>query len=220
MLKNENKKPLQQNPDENSDESTAQSDINSDNSAENAQQLPVDETTAGSPASDPCAGKKTEQQPRLDADTKDLIIKDLQEKNKDLNERYLRVFSEFDNFRKRSIRERSELIKTASSEMTVAVLPVLDDLERAYKSAIENPDVAALTEGINLILTKLRTTLRVKGLEEIKTTGEVFDTDYHEAITHIPAPKEDDKGKVIEEVQKGYILNGKVIRFAKVIVAQ
>lgn len=221
MLKNENKKPLQEKPDELNDETTAQTDSNSDNSAENIPQPSADETTDNTPDTDPCAGKQpTTQDAKLDADTKDLIIKDLQEKNKDLNERYLRVFSEFDNFRKRSIRERSELIKTASSEMTVAVLPVLDDLERAYKSSVENPDVTALTEGINLILTKLRTTLRVKGLEEIKTTGEVFDTDFHEAITHIPAPKQEDKGKVIEEVQKGYTLNGKVIRFAKVIVAQ
>jgi molecular chaperone GrpE len=98
-------------------------------------------------------------------------------------------------------------------------LPVLDDLERAYKSAIENPDIDALTEGVNLICAKLKTTLKHKGLEVIPTLGEVFDTDFHEAITHIPAKEEKEKGKVVDEVQKGYTLNGKVLRFAKVVVA-
>ena len=152
-------------------------------------------------------------------DPKDLQIKELEEKNKELNEKYLRLFSEFDNFRKRNIKEKLELTKTASAEITEAILPILDDLERAYKSAIENPDIEALTEGINLIQTKLKTTLRHKGLEVIPTIGEDFNTDFHEAITNIPAKEEKEKGKVVDEVQKGYLLNGKILRFAKVVVA-
>ncbi len=147
-------------------------------------------------------------------------ISELEKQNSDLNDKYLRLFSEFDNFRKRSIKERMELTKTASAEITEAILPVLDDLERAYKSSIESPDIETLTEGINLILTKLKTTLKHKGLEEIENTiGKSFNTDYHEAITHIPATEESQKGKIVDQIQKGYLLNGKIIRFAKVVVA-
>ncbi len=154
-----------------------------------------------------------------EVDPKDIMIRQLEEKNKELNDKYLRLFSEFDNFRKRNIKEKLELTKMASADITEAVLPVMDDLERAYKSATENPDIEALTEGLNLIKTKLKTTLKHKGLEEIPTIGEEFNTDFHEAITHMPASDEKDKGKVIDEVQKGYLLNGKVLRFAKVVVA-
>jgi molecular chaperone GrpE len=160
-----------------------------------------------------------EEQPADIPDEKDMIIKNLQEKNNELNDKYLRLFSEFDNFRKRSLKEKLELTKTASADIIEAVLPVLDDLERAYKSALENPDSDTQLEGLNLIQTKMKTTLKHKGLEEISTVGEVFNTDYHEAITHAPAQNKKDKGKIIEEVQKGYLLNGKVLRFAKVVVA-
>jgi molecular chaperone GrpE len=162
--------------------------------------------------------EQPEQEPEI-IDEKEIMIKTLQDKNEELNDKYLRLFSEFDNFRKRSMKEKLELTKTASADIIEAVLPVVDDLERAYKSALENPDIEALVQGLNLIQTKIKTTLKHKGLEEIPAQGEVFDTDYHEAITHAPAQDEKDKGKVIEEIQKGYTLNGKVLRFAKVIVA-
>jgi molecular chaperone GrpE len=156
----------------------------------------------------------------IETDPKQEKISELEKQNNDLNDKYLRLFSEFDNFRKRSIKERIELTKTASAEITEAVLPVLDDLERAHKSAVENPDIDALTEGLGLILTKLKTTLKHKGLEEIENTiGESFNTDFHEAITHIPATEESQKGKIVDQIQKGYMLNGKIIRFAKVVVA-
>ena len=152
-------------------------------------------------------------------DEKDIMIKELEHKFNDLNDRYLRLFSEFDNFRKRTLKEKQELVKTASADIIETILPIVDDLDRAYKSAIENPEMDTLTEGLNLIRTKLNTTLKHKGLEEIPSIGEEFNTDYHEAITHVPAEDKKDKGKVIDEVQKGYILNGKVLRFAKVVVA-
>lgn len=160
--------------------------------------------------------EQTQEQP---VDEKELLINSLQMKNTELNDKYLRLFSEFDNFRKRTIREKQELTKTASAGIIETILPVVDDLNRAYKSAVENPDLDTLTEGLNLIRTKLNSTLKHKGLEEIPSIGEEFNTDFHEAITHIPAENEKDKGKVIDEVQKGYILNGKVLRFAKVVVA-
>ncbi len=160
--------------------------------------------------------EKSEEQP---VDEKKLLIITLQKKNDELNDKYLRLFSEFDNFRKRTIREKQDLTKTASAGIIEAILPVLDDLNRAHNSAIENPDLDTLTEGLNLIRTKLNSTLKHKGLEEIPSIGEDFNTDFHEAITHIPAEDKKDKGKVVDEVQKGYILNGKVLRFAKVVVA-
>jgi molecular chaperone GrpE len=162
-------------------------------------------------------GDNVNEQQTHTPDPKDLIIKELNDKVTDLNDKYLRLFSDFDNFRKRSIKERLELTKTASAEMIEAILPVLDDLERALQ--VEGDKIDSSTEGITLIIAKLKRILSNKGLEEIKTIGEVFNTDFHEAITHIPAPDEKKKGQVIDEVQKGYLLNGKVLRFAKVIVA-
>jgi len=163
--------------------------------------------------------EKTEVSGDIEMDEKDKLIISLEEKNNELNEKFLRLFSEFDNYRKRTQKERQELLKTASSDIIEAILPVVDDLERAYKSAVENPDMETITEGINLIRTKLNTTLRHKGLEEIPSIGEEFNTDFHEAITHVPAEDKKSKGKIVDEVQKGYMLNGKVLRFAKVVVA-
>lgn len=133
-------------------------------------------------------------------------------------DKYLRLFSEFDNFRKRTIRERLELSNTASAGVITALLPVLDDLERAGKMASGKKDDNHL-EGIQLIYNKFKNILFQKGVEEIKTIGETFNTDFHEAITHIPAQDESQKGRIVDEVQKGYTLNSKVIRFARVVVA-
>lgn len=137
----------------------------------------------------------------------------------DTNEKFLRLFSEFDNYRKRTSRERLELAKTAGADIIASLLPVLDDLERACKleAAVENKDPRL--EGLILIQNKFKSVLRQTGVEEIKAEGEAFDTDFHEAITHIPAADNQQKGTVIEEIQKGYTLNGKVIRYARVVVA-
>lgn len=136
-----------------------------------------------------------------------------------LNDKYLRLYSEFDNYRKRTLRERIELSKTASSDVIITLLPVIDDMERAIKAHTEaDGTVAALTDGVTLIYNKLMNILGQQGLEAMKAMGEEFDTDFHEAVTNIPAPEAEQKGKVVDEIQKGYILNGKVIRFAKVVV--
>lgn len=146
-------------------------------------------------------------------------IKELEAKVAEANEKHLRLFSEFDNYRKRTTKERIELSKSASAEMITALLPVVDDLERASTLATAEAKGDAIAEGITLIYNKLKSILAQKGVEEIKAVGEVFDTDFHEAITHIPAADKKQKGKVVEQVKKGYMLNGKVIRFAQVVVA-
>jgi molecular chaperone GrpE len=147
-----------------------------------------------------------------------ITIAELQGKVEELNDKYLRLFSEFDNYRKRTIKERIELSRTASEEVIVSLLPVLDDFERAQKSFEITDNVNVLKEGLQLVYTKFRSLLTQKGLKEMNSSGEVFDTDFHEAITQIPAPSEEMKNKVLDEVEKGYLLNDKVIRYAKVVI--
>lgn len=142
----------------------------------------------------------------------------LEEQLAELNDKYLRLFSDFDNYRKRTAKERIELAKTAGEDIFKAILPVLDDFERGLKAMNEAADVTALKEGVDLIFNKLNNTLASKGLEPLTSVGVAFDADIHEAITNIPAPSEEMKGKVIDELERGYALNGKVIRYAKVIV--
>ncbi len=136
----------------------------------------------------------------------------------EMNDQYLRLWSEFDNYRKRSARERVEFSKTAASDTFTAILPVLDDFDRAAKAMENAEDIAVVKEGMQLIYHKFRNILISKGLEEMNAQGETFDADFHEAITSIPSPDDSMKGKVLDELEKGYSLNGKVIRFAKVVV--
>jgi molecular chaperone GrpE len=145
-------------------------------------------------------------------------LENLQVKYDELNDKYLRLFSEFDNFRKRTLKEKIELSKTASEDMITNLLPIIDDFERALQLMPQTEENAKQFEGTNLIYNKLSKTLQQKGLEEITALGETFDTDYHEAITNIPVTDESMKGKVVDVIQKGYNLNGKIIRFAKVVV--
>ena len=142
-----------------------------------------------------------------------------EEKIAELNDRFLRLYSEFDNYRKRTLKEKIDLSKTASAGVVTDLLPVLDDFERAIKAFSDDGSAnSSLKDGVILIFNKFLNVLTQKGLEPMKTIGEPFDTDFHEAITNIPAPSPDLKGKVVDEVEKGYLLNGKVIRYAKVVV--
>ena len=145
-------------------------------------------------------------------------IFEMQAKIDELNDKYLRLYSEFDNFRKRTSKEKVELIQTAGEDVFTSLLPLVDDFERAIKSNEGVTDIKIITDGVNLIYNKLKNTLAKKGVAEMKSVGEPFNTDLHEAVTNIPAPSDDLKGKVIEELEKGYTLNGKVIRFAKVVI--
>ena len=142
----------------------------------------------------------------------------LEEQLAEANDKYLRLYSEFDNYRKRTLKEKAELTKTASVDVISSLLPVVDDLERAIMAFPESDTCLPVQEGVKLIYNKLTSLLKQKGLEPIITTGEPFNTDDMEAITTIPAPAPDQVGKVIDEIEKGYTLNGKVIRFAKVVV--
>ena len=135
----------------------------------------------------------------------------------ELNDKHLRLQAEFDNFRKRTAKEKLDLTVTASENVIKDILPVFDDFERALQNMEKNGNEADL-QGVTLIFNKLKDTLKKKGLEEIDAMNAEFNTDEHEALTMIPAPEEDKKGKVLDVIQKGYKLNGKVIRFARVVV--
>lgn len=141
-----------------------------------------------------------------------------EQKIAELNDRLLRLTAEFDNYRKRTNKERLELIKTAGEEILKSMLPVVDDFERAMKANESATDVKAINEGVQLIYHKMQTIFNQKGLEAMACIGKDFDSDTMEAITKIPHPEL--KGKVVDEIEKGYLLGGKVIRFAKVIVGE
>lgn len=132
--------------------------------------------------------------------------------------KYLRLYAEFDNFKRRTSKERLELLQIAGKDVISDLLTVLDDFERAQKSIETATDVVAVKEGVTLVQHKLKSILNQKGLKEMESKGKEFDADLHEGITSIPAPSADLKGKVIDELEKGYLLNDKVIRFAKVII--
>jgi molecular chaperone GrpE len=144
----------------------------------------------------------------------------LQQEAAEFKDKYLRLVAEFDNFRKRNAKERIELIQTAGKEVITSLLDVLDDSERAQKQLETSRDTAAIKEGVLLVFNKLRSILLSKGLKPMTSTGQEFNPDLHEAITEIPAPSKQLEGKVLDEVQKGYYLNDKIIRFAKVVVGK
>jgi molecular chaperone GrpE len=144
----------------------------------------------------------------------------LQKKVDELNDKYLRLYSEFDNFKRRTAKERIELFSTAGKDILTDLLPVLDDMDRAIKGNQTLEDVNEVKKGMELIHNKFFNILEQKGLKPFKSIGEAFDPEIHDALTKIPAPKKKDKGKVIDEIEKGYKLNEKVIRFAKVVVGE
>lgn len=152
----------------------------------------------------------------LESDT----LAELEAKNKELQDSYLRLTAEFDNYRKRTLKEKADLLKSGSERVLVDVITVVDDFERALENIATAEDVNAVKEGVDLIYNKFKNFLSKHGVKEIETIGHTFDTDKHEAITTIPAQKEEDKDKIIDCVQKGYTLDDKVIRYPKVIVAK
>ena len=134
-------------------------------------------------------------------------------------DKYLRLYSEFENFRRRTAREKLEQTKTAGEDVVKSILPVLDDLERASQSMNSTDNVQALREGVELVIHKFKQILKQKGLEEMETLHKPFDPEFHEAIAQIPAPSAELEEKIIDQVEKGYFFNEKVIRYAKVVVA-
>lgn len=158
--------------------------------------------------------KKSDEEEKLKKELEELDIK-----YKELNDRFLRLYSEFDNYKKRTNKEKLDLLSTASEKVILGLLPVIDDFERAIDANGKSEDVNAIKEGFVLIYNKLQQLLKRFDVEEIKAKGEEFNTDYHEAITHFPAQKEEDKGKVMDVTEKGYKIKDKVIRYSKVVVA-
>lgn len=137
----------------------------------------------------------------------------------DMKDKYIRLMAEFDNFRRRTAKERGELLKTANEDLMSELLPVLDDMERARQSMEATKDVDAMLQGLELVFHKLKHVTQIKGLKPIVIkAGDDFDSDLHEGVTQIPAPSEELKGKIVDVIEKGYTLNDKVIRFAKVII--
>ncbi|MEA3505209.1 MAG: nucleotide exchange factor GrpE [Bacteroidota bacterium] len=145
-------------------------------------------------------------------------LEELEQQLAEQKDKFIRLYSEFENYRRRTSKEKLELSKTASEGVITSLLPVMDDFDRAYKFFENSADEKTFKEGVDLISDKLFKIMKQKGLTEIESNGKEFDTDLHEAITKIPAPSDDLKGKVIDTTEKGYTIAGKVIRFAKVVV--
>lgn len=167
--------------------------------------------------------QETEDTVKNEKQEEESLEKQLQDANaqiEDLKDKYLRLSAEFDNYRKRTIKEKAELIKTGGEKVISSILPILDDLERAIKNMETSEDVAAMKEGVELIYNKFLKVLQENGVQKIETDDKNFDTDYHEAIALVPAPTEEQKGKILDCVQNGYTLNDKVVRHAKVVVGQ
>lgn len=143
-----------------------------------------------------------------------------EERYAELNDKYLRLYSEYDNYRKRTNKERIELIGSASESVLKDILPIMDDFERAILYNETAEDINAIKEGLKLIFEKLKTTMASKGLTAMEAKGKLFDSELHEAIANVPAPAKNLVGKVVDDVEKGYLLNDKVIRYAKVVVGQ
>jgi len=153
----------------------------------------------------------------------ELLKEELEEKDiqiAELKDKYLRLMAEFENNRKRTVKEKLDMMKSAAQDTMSALLPVLDDFDRAKKNAEADESTEVFSEGVNLVYNKLYTILNQRGLEPMESTGLEFDPELHEAITEIPAPNDEMKGKVIDTVEKGYFLKEKIIRHAKVVVGK
>lgn len=166
-------------------------------------------------------GRKNSKENKLKIEIEALNekISKLEADKLELNDKFLRLYSEFDNFKKRNNKERLELISTASEKVIVQLLPIIDDFERAISANEKTEDIAAIKSGFELIYNKILGVLKRFDVEEIEAKGLPFDTDFHEAVTNFPAQNEEDKGKVIDVTEKGYKIKEKVIRYSKVVVA-
>ena len=174
------------------------------NDTDNTQQVPENDTPLEQDAEVINEDSKSDAEAEIDS----------------LKDKYLRQVAEFDNYRKRTLKEKTELILNGGEKVLSALLPVLDDLDRAMQNIEKSNDVETLKEGVTLIIDKLTKILQGQGLQKMDTVGKEFDTDFHEAVALIPAPEEAQKNHVIDCVQPGYMLNEKVIRHAKVVVGQ
>jgi molecular chaperone GrpE len=165
-------------------------------------------------------GVQNRKSRKLKKDKTSELVEALENSLAQQNDQYLRLHAEFDNYRKRTLREKMELTKSAGESLLINILPVIDDFERAMKAMDRATEIEPIKEGIDLIYKRFSDFIRMNGVKEIDTKEKEFNTDLHEAITKIPAPSEELKGKVVDVIQKGYTLNDKVIRFAKVVIGE
>lgn len=161
-----------------------------------------------------------EQEPEDEVDQLKKKVSELEAKLENEKKEYLFLMADFDNFRKRTLREKSELIQNGGEKVLKGILPIMDDFERAIKASETSDDSASMKEGMLLIYQKLQKFLQQNGVKEMDAADDTFDTEKHEAISVVPVPDEDKKGKILDTVQKGYTINDKVLRHAKVVVAQ
>ena len=179
------------------------------NAADNPAEVKLEEQQAGKQASEQAGEKCNKESGKLEEVTK---------RCEELNDKYLRLAADFDNYRRKSAQARIDLISTASEEVIKGLLPVLDDCQRALEALKNSSDADSAKEGTELIFNKLMTFLKSKGLESIEAIGKELDTDFHEAVAQFPTQDESKKNRIIDVTQQGYTLNGKVIRYAKVVV--
>ncbi len=188
------------------------------------------ETAGNTKESDKATAKKTDKQTHA---SKKKTTKNNKESNeleskiaaaedsaKEWQDKYMRLSAEFDNYRKRTLKEKADLTKSANGDLLKDILPVVDDFERGFDTIEKSEDIDGLKQGMNLIYTKFIEFLRQNGVKEIEAKEKEFDIDFHEALTKIPAPSDELKGKVVDVIEKGYLLNEKVIRYAKVVVGE
>ena len=185
------------------------------------QQVQEQETVNAEPSvNEHDSEEKSSKKAHAKKDNRDLQIEELNTKLAEFSDKHLRLQAEFDNFRKRTMKEKADLIKSGGESVLISILPVIDDFERALNLMKDVPDSDAGKTGTQLIYNKFTDFLKVNNIKEIEAMNQPFDVDLHEAITKIPAPSEEMKGKVVDVVQKGYFLNDKVIRFAKVVIGE
>ena len=198
-------------------------DMKKNQTSENEEILKEKEAEAAAENRETQAQPQPNEEEQAELTPEETLTKELEEAKNIIEEqkdKYLRLSAEFDNYRKRTLKEKAELIKNGGEKAISAILPILDDLERALENMQKTDDLKAIHEGIDLIYQKFLKNLTQEGLEKMNPIGENFDTDYHEAVALVPASAEEQKGKVLDCVQTGYKLNDKVIRHAKVVVAQ
>jgi molecular chaperone GrpE len=189
---------------------------------ENTDEQILDPTAAEAPSfvNNQEEGEKMSEESKIEEKVEVNPIQQLQTQLDEMKDKYLRLSAEFDNYRKRSLKEKMDLTKYASEDVLKSILPVVDDFERAINSLEISTDMDAIKQGLHLISNKFSDFLKTKGVTEIEAVGKELNTDLHEAITKIPVQEEEKKGKIVDVIQKGYTLNDKVIRFSKVVIGE
>ena len=194
-----------------------QNNANPRETEEPKQEVPVEEVTPEEVKPEEPSAEEEVKDACEDAEKK---VAELQEQLEKEKKEYLFLMAEFDNFRKRTLKEKSDIIKNAGENVLKGLLPIMDDFERGIKAAESSPEADSVKEGVKLIYNKLQKYLNQNGVKEMDPNDDTFDTEKHEAISVVPVPDEDKKGKILDTVEKGYTINDKVLRHAKVVVGQ